>query len=115
MKWLRLGASVAFLLSSLLSFSCTKDTSIDGSADSPQKGEVKSNDLPTSPGQQVEGEDSKDHLLANLQVGDVESRRRAAEKICSMESLDAQTLGEIQNLLAADDATTRVSAAYTLG
>jgi hypothetical protein len=112
MKWLRFGVSVAFLLSSLLFFSCTKDAG-DGSADSPKKGEVESKDLSAS--QEVKGEDSPSHLLANLQVGEVESRRRAAEKICSMDSLDAETLGEIRDLLVADDSKTREAAAYTLG
>jgi hypothetical protein len=54
-------------------------------------------------------------LLSGLQVGDVESRKREAERICHMVPVNDDTLLDLQKLLVADDARTRVAAAYTLG
>jgi hypothetical protein len=56
-----------------------------------------------------------DRVTDGLKTGDMASRKRTAEKICRMTKIDDSVLEELQGLLKAESAETRVVAAYALG
>jgi hypothetical protein len=93
----------------LLLFGCSKDTVSSGTGRDAPKPEKDASGTRAIQKELTAG------LLEELQSGDVSSRMRAAEQLCSLGFDDEGTVSDVAALLLAPAPETREAAAYALG